>query len=56
MERKRLALDIPEDLHNELKSHCAMNGVSMTRWILRAIMRQYNFEIKTPKVQNDDGK
>ena len=34
--RKRLAIDIPEELHGDIKLCAKVRNITMTRWILRA--------------------
>ncbi len=34
--RKRLSIDIPEELHEDIKLCAKTRNITMTRWILRA--------------------
>lgn len=34
--RKRLAIDIPKELHEDIKFSANLRNITMTRWILRA--------------------
>lgn len=34
--RKRLAIDIPEELHGDIKLCAKTRNITMTKWILRA--------------------
>jgi len=34
--RKRLAIDIPESLHDDIKLCAKTRNITMTKWILRA--------------------
>jgi predicted HicB family RNase H-like nuclease len=40
VEKKRLTLDIPEDVHRMLKIHAAEHGTSITEVVLSAIDKQ----------------
>jgi predicted HicB family RNase H-like nuclease len=43
---KRLVLEMPEVLHNEIKSRAAFRGQSIKEWVLMAIMDQIRKEKK----------
>jgi len=44
--RKRLAIDIPEELHEAIKIYAARRNITMTKWILRACFARQREESK----------
>lgn len=42
--RKRLAIDIPEEIHNDIKMCANARNITMTRWILRACLTRLKGE------------
>lgn len=39
LRRKRLAMDIPVELHNMLKKYAALRNITITRYVLRSLIR-----------------
>ncbi len=58
--RKRLAIDIPEELHEDIKLCAKTRNITMTRWILRAcyarIKNEGVMENKFQQKEGNDGK
>lgn len=44
--QKRLLIDIPESLHRELKSIVALRGITLKRYVLRALKAYMSQEVK----------
>ena len=42
--RKRLVLDIDEELHKEIKRRALERNITLRRWVLRAIKQQIKYE------------
>ena len=36
---KQLIIEVPTELHNEIKSHVAIRNISMKRWIMRTLIQ-----------------
>lgn len=58
--RKRLAIDIPEELHGDIKLCAKVRNITMTKWILRAcytrIKNEGVMESKLNQKEDENGK
>lgn len=53
--RNRLAIDIPEELHKDIKYSAKVRNITMTRWIIRACYARIRDErILEDKFKNKD--
>lgn len=43
---KRLLIDIPDQLHEEIKKRAATRNITMRKWVIRAVMRVIEEEKK----------
>jgi predicted HicB family RNase H-like nuclease len=39
---KRLIIDIPEELHGQIKSIAAMRNITIGKWVTRLIIKEIN--------------
>ena len=42
--RKRLSVDIPNELHAHIKESSALRGITITKWVLRACYTRKKLE------------
>jgi hypothetical protein len=47
--RKRLAIDIPEQIHQDMKYCAKIRNITLTRWVLRACY----FKLKQERMLED---
>lgn len=38
--RKRIAIEVPVQLHDKIKHKCKPNGISMTQWVIQLIVKE----------------
>lgn len=48
--RKRLAIDIPESMHDDIKYCAEVRNITITRWVMRTLFAK----LKTEKVLEDN--
>jgi hypothetical protein len=51
--RKRLSVDIPNELHAHIQKYAAMRGITITKWVLRACYTRKKLESDLLKDEHD---
>ena len=51
LKRTQLSFDVPKEIRTDIKIRAAKRNVSMSTWIMRAIMRQ----VREEDLKKDDG-
>lgn len=43
---KQFNFQVPDEVHRQIKTIAAMNNMSMSLWIIKAIKREYDYQSK----------